>query len=206
MTSSDNPEIETTEKKPPAWLKTATDFGPLLAFFVANWLGGIFWATGVIMVAIGIASAINWFTAGKISPMHIVTLVFVLIFGGLTLWLADETFIKVKVSLVNGLFGTILLAGWLRGKALLKFVMGEFLKLDDAGWMKLSLRWAMLFYGLALLNEIVWRTVSTDTWVTFKVFGLLAITMIFGMAQMPLISKHLVEEEGASASNGENAG
>ena len=187
--------VSQTDKQMPPWMKTATDFGPLLAFFAANWLGGIYWATGILMVAIVIASAISWMMTGKISPMHIVTLVFVLLFGGLTIWLENETFIKVKVSLVNGLFGTILVGGWLMGKSLLKFVMGEFLNLDDAGWRKLSLRWGLMFYGLAVLNEIVWRSVSTDTWVTFKVFGLLAVTMIFGMCQMPLIMRHMVKDE-----------
>ena len=190
-----NDAVESQKGQGPAWLKPLTDFGPLVAFFIANYLGGIFWATGILMVAIAVAAAITWMTSGKVSPMHIVTLVFVLFFGGLTLWLEDETFIKVKVSLVNGLFGSILLGGWLMGKPLLKFVMGEFLNLDDEGWMKLSLRWSMLFFSLAALNEVVWRSVSTDTWVTFKVFGLLAITMIFGMAQMRLISRHLVSED-----------
>ncbi len=183
------------EKQMPPMLKTLMDFGPLAAFFIANWLGGIYWATGVLMVAIAIASAFSWFITRKIAPMLIVTLVFVLIFGGLTLWLEDETFIKVKVSLVNALFGTILLGGLFFGKPLLKFVMGEFINLDEGGWRKLSMRWGIFFFTLAGLNEFVWRSVSTDTWVTFKVFGLLGITMVFGMCQLPLIQKHLVKDE-----------
>ena len=180
-------------------VKMLTDFGPLIAFFVANSMGGIYWATGVLMASIIAASAVSWMLTGKISTMHIVTLGFVLVFGGLTLWLENETFIKVKVSLVNGLFGSILVGGWLMGKSLLKFVMGEFLKLDDEGWRQLSLRWGLMFFGLAALNEAVWRSVSTDTWVTFKVFGLLAVTMVFGMCQMPFIAKHMIEDEEESS-------
>ena len=185
----------TDEKRMPAWAKTLSDFGPLAAFFIANWYGGILVATGVLMATIAVASIVSWVLTHKISPMHVVTLVFVMLFGGLTLWLEDETFIKVKVSLVNSLFGTILVGGWLLGKPLLKFVMGEFLHLDEDGWRKLSLRWGLFFFSLAALNEVVWRSVSTDTWVTFKVFGLLGITMAFGMAQMPLITKHLIKDE-----------
>lgn len=193
-----NQPVATPEKQMPPGLKMLTDFGPLVGFFAANWLGGIYWATGVLMAAIVIASAISWMFTGKISPMHIVTLVFVLVFGGLTIWLENETFIKVKVSLVNALFGSILVGGWFMGKSLLKFVMGEFLNLDAEGWRKLSLRWGLMFFGLAGLNEIVWRSVSTDTWVTFKVFGLLAVTMIFGMCQLPLINKHMIKDDEAA--------
>lgn len=179
----------------PPWAKMVTDFGPLMAFFAANWFGGIYWATGILMVAIVVASAVSWKLTGKISPMHIVTLVFVLIFGALTIYLENETFIKVKVSLVNALFGSILVGGWLMGKSLLKFVMGEALNLDDEGWRKLSLRWGLMFFGLAALNEIVWRSVSTDIWVTFKVFGLLGTTMIFALSQMPLMMRHMIHDE-----------
>lgn len=179
----------------PPLLKSATDFGPLLAFFAANYFGGIYWATGILMVAIVIASAASWLLTRKISPMHIVTLGFVLVFGGLTIYLENETFIKVKVSLVNALFGSILVGGWLMGKPLLKFVMGEALNLDDEGWSKLSLRWGLMFFGLAILNEIVWRSVSTDTWVTFKVFGLIGVTMVFALSQMPLMMRHMISDE-----------
>lgn len=182
------------EKKMPHGIKLLTDFGPLLAFFAANWAGGIYVATGVLMVAIAVAFAITWTMTRKVAPMLVVTLVFVLVFGGLTIWLEDETFIKVKVTLVNGLLGSILLAGLMFGRPLLKSVMGEMVKMDDDGWRKLSLRWGVFFFCLAAINEAVWRSVSTDTWVTFKVFGLLAITMAFGMAQIPLMTKHMIED------------
>ncbi len=183
-----------TEKKMPHGIKLATDFGPLLAFFVANYLWGIYAATGVLMVAIAIAFAITWRMTHKVAPMLVVTLVLVLVFGGLTIYLADDRFIKIKVTLVNGLLGAVLLAGLLFGRSLLKVVMGEMLKMDDEGWRKLSLRWGIFFVCLAGINEIVWRSVSTDTWVTFKVFGLMGLTMAFGMAQIPLMTKHMTEE------------
>ena len=183
------------EKQMPGWIKLLSDFGPLLAFFATNWYAGIIWATGVLMVTITIAAAVSYAMTGKIAPMHIVTLVFVLVFGSLTIWLNDETFIKVKVTLVNCLFGSILIGGWLMGKSLLKYVMGEMLSVDDEGWRKLSFRWGLLFFGLAALNEVVWRSVSTDTWVTFKTFGLMAVTMVFGVCQIRLITKHLIKDE-----------
>ena len=182
------------EKKMPHGIKLATDFGPLLAFFGANWMWGIYTATAVLMVAIAVAFAVTWKMTQKVAPMLVVTLVFVLVFGGLTIWLENDTFIKVKVTLVNALLGSILLVGLLFGRSFLKSVMGEMLKMDDEGWRKLSLRWGLFFFGLAGLNEIVWRSVSTDTWVTFKVFGLMGVTMAFGMAQIPLMTRHMIEE------------
>ncbi len=182
------------EKKMPPGIKMATDFGPLLAFFGANWMWGIYTATAVLMVAIAIAFAVTWKMTHKVAPMLVVTLVFVLVFGGLTIWLENDTFIKVKVTLVNALLGSILLVGLLFGRSFLKSVMGEMLKMDDEGWRKLSLRWGLFFFCLAGLNEIVWRSVSTDTWVTFKVFGLMGVTMAFGMAQIPLMTRHMIEE------------
>ena len=187
------------DRKMPHGIKLATDFGPLLAFFGANWMWGIIVATGVLMVAIAIAFVITWRMTHKVAPMLVVTLVFVMVFGGLTIYLADETFIKVKVTLVNALLGSILLAGLLFGRSFLKSVMGEMLKMDDEGWRKLSLRWGLFFFCLAGLNEAVWRSVSTDTWVTFKVFGLMGITMVFGMAQIPLMTKHMIEEPEADS-------
>jgi intracellular septation protein len=117
------------------------------------------------------------------------------VFGGLTLWLQNETFIKVKVTLINALFGTILLSGLFFGKQLLKLVLGEALKMDDEGWRILTLRWGLFFFALAGLNEIVWRTVSTDLWVNFKVFGILPLTLLFALSQAPLMNRHMIESQ-----------
>jgi len=183
----------------PPLLKLLTEVGPLVAFFVANAWGGIFWATGIYMVAAAAALAVSWAMTRRIAIVPIVTLGFVVAFGGLTLILADEVFIKVKVSIINAMFGAILLAGLMLGRPLLKLALGEALNLDPEGWRKLTIRWALFFFAMAGLNEIVWRTVTTDTWVNFKVFGLLPLTLLFAVAQIRLMQRHMVEERSPSA-------
>jgi intracellular septation protein len=177
----------------PSWARILVEWGPLVAFFIANAKGGIFWGTGVFMVATTIALAVSWTWTRKLAMVPLIGAVFVAIFGGLTLWLQNDTFIKVKVTLVNVLFGTILLTGLVFGKQFLKLILGEALKMDDQGWRLLTLRWGIFFFALALLNEIIWRTVSTDVWVNFKVFGILPITLLFAISQAPLMNRHLIE-------------
>lgn len=177
----------------PSWARILVEWGPLVAFFIANAKGGIFWGTGVFMAATAIALAVSWTWTRKLAMVPLIGAVFVAIFGGLTLWLQNDTFIKVKVTLVNLLLGTILLTGLAFGRQFLKLILGEALKMDDQGWRILTLRWGLFFFALALLNEIVWRTVSTDLWVNFKVFGILPITLLFAISQAPLMSRHLIE-------------
>jgi intracellular septation protein len=187
----------TADAKPremPPLLKLAIEMGPLVAFFAANAWGGIFWATGVYMIAAAIALAISWMLTRRIAIVPIVTLGFVVAFGALTLILADETFIKVKVSIINALFGAILMTGLAMGRPLLKLAFGEAVKLDPEGWRKLTIRWSLFFFAMAGLNEVVWRTVTTDAWVNFKVFGLLPLTVIFALSQVRLMQRHMVEE------------
>jgi intracellular septation protein len=184
---------ERNDNSLPSWARISVEWGPLIAFFIANAKGGIFWGTGVFMAATAIALAVSWTWTRRLALVPLIGAGFVAIFGGLTLWLQDETFIKVKVTLVNLLFGTILLAGLYFGKQFLKLILGEALKMDDEGWRILTLRWGLFFFALALLNEIVWRTVSTDLWVNFKVFGILPITLLFALSQAPLMSRHLIE-------------
>lgn len=178
----------------PPLLKIVVEAGPLVAFFIANAKAGIFWATGIYMIAAAAALAVSWIMTRRLAIVPIVTLAFVIAFGALTLALENETFIKMKVSIVNALFGTILLGGLGFGKSLLKPVFGEAMNLDDDGWRKLTLRWGVFFFAVAALNEVVWRTVSTDMWVNFKVFGILPLTLMFAMAQIPLMQRHMVEE------------
>lgn len=175
-------------------LKFVTEAGPLIAFFIANWQGGIFWATGVFMAATIAALAITWVMTRKIAKVPLAGAVFVAIFGALTLWLQDETFIKVKVTLINALFGAILLGGLYFRRLFLKSVMGEAFKMTNEGWRLLTWRWGLFFFGLAALNELVWRTQDTDIWVNFKVFALLPLTFIFALLQLPLMTRHAVEE------------
>ena len=182
----------------PPVVKILIEAGPLIAFFIANARAGIFWGTGIYMVAAAIALTVAWTMTRRIAIVPVVTLIFVLAFGALTLALHDDTFIKMKVTLINALFGAILAGGLIFGRSLLKPVFGEAMALDDAGWKKLTLRWALFFLCVAGLNEVVWRSVSTDTWVNFKVFGILPLTFAFALAQMPLMQRHAPrKEEGA---------
>jgi intracellular septation protein len=172
-------------------LKIAIELGPLLVFFFANARWGIFVGTAVYMAAAALALAVNWVLTRKIAVMPIVALAFVVAFGALTLLLHDDTFIKLKVTIINGLFGAMLVGGLLAGKPLLKVVLGETIDLDDEGWRILSWRWALFFFAVAVLNEVVWRTMSTDAWVNFKVFGLLPLTFVFALSQGPLMQRHM---------------
>ncbi|RMD96152.1 MAG: septation protein A [Deltaproteobacteria bacterium] len=176
--------------QPTSAAKPVTELGPLLLFFVANKLWGIFVATGVFLVATVVAAAMAKRREGRVPPMMLITLLIVLVFGGLTIWLHDETFIKLKVTILNALFGVVLLFGLLTDRNFLETLMGEALSLTPRGWKLLAMRYTGLFFGLAGLNEIVWRNTTTDTWVDFKVFGLLGITLIFTFLQIPLIQRH----------------
>ncbi len=180
--------------KLPTWVRIAVEWGPLVAFFIANARAGIFWATGIFMAATAIALAVSWVMVRRLATVPLVGAVFVAVFGGLTLWLQNETFIKVKVTLVNLLFGTILLIGVKFNRQFLKMLLGEALSMDDAGWRTLSIRWGIFFFALAGLNEIVWRNFSTDLWVNFKVFGILPLTFLFAIAQAPLMQRHMKSE------------
>ncbi|MCJ8325035.1 MAG: septation protein A [Rhizobiales bacterium] len=178
---------------------------PLAVFFIGNSRAhqffdiekseNIYYATGAFMVTLIAALSIRWVMDRKIAIMPIITLFVVLIFGGLTLYLHDELFIKLKPTIVNVIFGTILLGGLFFKKTLIQYVMGPFLKLDAAGWHKLTVMWGIFFFCLAVVNEIVWRNFSTDTWVDFKVFGIMPITIVFSMASMVFINKHLIVDD-----------
>jgi intracellular septation protein len=171
-------------------LKLLIEGGPLIAFFIANYSGGIFWGTGVFMAAIAIALAVSWMLTRKLAIVPLIGAVFVAVFGALTLWLHDATFIKVKVTLINALFGVILLGGLIYGQLFLKIVMGEAMKLTDEGWRKLTIRWSAFFFFVAALNEFIWRTQAENVWINFKVFGLLPLTLVFAAAQVPLMTRY----------------
>jgi intracellular septation protein len=177
-----------------SWVKHLVDWGPLIAFFVAFKLCGIMQATVVLIVVTVVLTSLGYALTRKIQPMPLVTLVIVCIFGGLTIWLQDETFIKMKPTIILALFAVVLIGGLLIGKPPLKFLMGSALELDDAGWRKLTLRFGLFFLATACINEIVWRTQSTDLWVTFKVFGILGLNLVFMMTQIPLIMRHQVKQ------------
>jgi intracellular septation protein len=185
---------ETSEKpKLNPYLKIALDIGPLLLFFVANSRLGIFGGTAVFMVAVVIALSISYAMTRHWPVMPVVSAVIVLVFGGLTLVLHDETFIKVKPTIIYALFGGALLVGYFFDKPLLEIVFDSVFHITDEGWRKLTLRWAAFFLFLAVLNEVVWRTQSTDFWVSAKLFGFMPLTFIFGALQVPLLMKYAVD-------------
>ncbi|HLA20252.1 MAG TPA: septation protein A [Pseudolabrys sp.] len=171
-------------------LKLALDIGPLVLFFAANAKFGIYVATGAFMVAVLIALAVSYSPTRHIAIMPLVTAVIVLVFGGLTLILHDDLFIKLKPTIIYVLFGGTLLAGLALGKPFLSILFDQMFHLTAEGWRKLTWRWSLFFFALALLNEIVWRTQTTDFWVSFKLFGVVPLTFVFGALQMPLINKY----------------
>ena len=190
-------------------LKLALEIGPLIVFFFANARGAwltttfpvleafgdpIFLATGLFMIATAVALSVSWLLVRSLPIMPLVSGVVVFVFGALTLWLQDDIFIKMKPTIVNTLFGVVLLGGLAFGKSLLGYVFESAFRLDAAGWRKLTLRWGLFFLFLAIVNEIVWRNFSTDAWVAFKVWGIMPITLVFTMTQMPLIMRHSLDE------------
>lgn len=180
--------------------KLAEELGPLAVFFVLNARGAQWFdrpegdslliATAGFMLAIAVALVSTYARGAKPNNMTLASAGFIFVFGGMTLFLQDETFIKMKPTLVYLLFATILGLGLLRGRSYLKNLMGQMLPMDDAGWLTLTQRWTVFFVFLAVLNEAIWRTQSTDIWVNFKVFGFLPLTFVFMMAQMPLLRRH----------------
>ena len=171
-------------------LKLALELGPLVLFFLTNARSDLFTATAVFMVATLVALIASWLLMKRLAILPLVTGVVVLVFGGLTLALHDETFIKIKPTIVNTLFGLVLLGGLFFGKSLLAVVLDAAFELTDEGWRKLTLRWGLFFLFLAVLNEVVWRNFSNDVWVAFKVWGTMPITIVFAMCQVPLMQRY----------------
>ena len=180
-------------------LKLAVEAGPLVVFFVVNSRAGIMTATAAFMAATVVAVALSWSLDRRLPVMPMVSGVFVLGFGGLTLLLADETFIKLKPTIVNLLFAAILLSGQLLDLRLLPRLFGSFFHLTDEGWRRLAWRWCSFFVVLAALNEAVWRTQDTEVWIQFKLFAILPLTLVFSMAQLPLIERYKATGEGDAA-------
>jgi len=199
------------ERKLNPILKLVLEIGPLVLFFLANArgaavaakypavaaLGGsIFFATATFIVATVLALVVSFALTRKLPLMPFVTAIVVVVFGGLTLWLKNDTFIKLKPTIIYLLFGGTLLGGLAFGRSFIGYVFDAVFKLTDEGWRKLTLRWGLFFLALAVLNEIVRHYATTDQWVAFKVFGVLPLTMIFAVAQVGLISRTTIPEEG----------
>jgi intracellular septation protein len=186
MTPSEKPQLNPL-------LKLVLDLGPLMLFFFANARFGIFAASATFMVAVLAALIVSYAITRHLPIMPVVTAFIVLVFGGLTLFLHDATFIKVKPTIIYSLFGAVLLGGLLFNKPLLGVVFDSLFQLTDEGWRKLTWRWMIFFFALAVLNEIVWRNTSTDVWVDFKVFGVVPLTFLFAALQYPLTQKYAAE-------------
>jgi intracellular septation protein len=179
----------------PPLLKLGLEIGPLLIFFGTNAYAGIYNATAAFMVATVFALAGSKILLKRIAPVAIISAGFVIVFGSLTLYLKDDTFIKMKVTVINLLFAAMLGAGLYFGRPLLKFALGEVMHLRDEGWRILTLRWMGFFTGIAVLNEIIWRSTDTNTWIKFKSFGIIPLTFLFMMSQFPLLMKYQLEEK-----------
>ena len=183
--------------------KLATELGPLIVFFVANAKFNLFVATGAFMVAIVAAMIASYVVVRHVPMMAIVTAVIVLMFGTLTLVLHDETFIKIKPTIIYGLFAAILGGGLLFGRSFIAILFNQMFNLTPKGWRILTMRWALFFLAMAVLNEIIWRTQSTDFWVTFKAFGAVPLTMVFAISQMPVIKRYHLEPASLEESEAE---
>jgi len=215
MNTKMNAEMNAIKPQLNPLLKLVLDLGPLVLFFLANSRpalflplvspilpaeiaagerAGIFVATAVFMAAIVVALAITYMLTRHLPVMPLVTAVIVLVFGSLTLVLHDELFIKLKPTIIYVLFGAVLLGGLAFGKTLLGMVFDSVFHLTEEGWRKLTIRWALFFFALAVLNEMVWRTQSTDVWVSFKVFGVVPLTFAFAALQYPLLTKYAAPE------------
>jgi len=187
--------------QPHPLFKLATELGPLLIFFFANAKFNLFVATGAFMVAVVVAMLASYAVTRHIPIMALVTAVIVIVFGTLTLVLHDETFIKVKPTIIYGLFAAVLGGGLLFGRSFIAVLFDQMFNLTPEGWQKLTLRWTLFFAAMALLNEVIWRTQSTDFWVGFKAFGVIPITMVFAMLQMPLVKRYHREPATLEASD-----
>lgn len=191
------------------WVRMAIELGPLVVFFLLNSRAdaifgnaeeqNIFYATGGFMAATAVSLAYSYVKFRKIPTMPLVTGVFVMVFGTLTIWLQDDQFIKVKPTIVNALFASALLGAAAMGKPIMKQLFDGAFNLTDKGWMVLTVRWGLFFVLLGVVNEVVWRNFSTDFWVSFKLFGIMPLTMIFGIAQIPVLTKHAPKAEREAA-------
>ncbi|MEO5805310.1 septation protein A [Devosia sp.] len=205
------PELNWDELRPQL-IKFSLELGPLLVFFLGNLFGErlnksllafagfddpIYPATILFMIAMVAAIALSAIFLRKVAVMPLVTAVIVLIFGGLTIAFHDPMFIKIKPTITNSFFGLVLLGGLLFKQSLLKFVFGDVYKLQPQGWFILTVRWGLFFLLLAVINEVLWRNFSADVWLAFKVWGVMPLTILFSIAQLPVLSKYAPPAEPA---------
>ena len=196
-----------TREEPPAGSRLLIDLGPLLVFFLANFFAPVpgpakvFVATGAFMIAMVAAIIYSQIRFRHVSPLLLFSGVMVVVLGGLTIWLHDETFIKIKPTIYYGIVAALLAAGLATGRPLLKSVLGSaYPGLDPAGWTKLTRNWAIFFAVMAVVNETVWRNSSTDFWIGFKLWGAIPATLLFALANVPMLIRHGLAKDEAAAS------
>ena len=177
--------------------KLLLDLGPLLLFFFANSYGGIYFATGAFMVATVVTLGISYYLIRRFPIMPIVTAVIVMVFGALTLWLHNDTFIKLKPTIIYVMFAVVLLAGLATGRPLFQIVLDGAFHMKEQGWKLLTRNWALFFLVMAAVNEFVWRSFTTDQWVAFKTFGFLPLTLIFAISQAPIMARYAIKDPNA---------
>ena len=188
-------KTETTSKAP-GWANFAIDFGPLLAFFIAYKVSGVFIGTAVFMIAIVAAIIVGLILFRRVSPMLWLSAILILGFGAVTLYLHDPRFIQIKPTVIYTALGVLLLGGVVLGKPLLRPLLGyAFPGLQTPGWLLLSRNWGLYFLALAIANELLRRNLSFDTWLTVKVWGVTGLSLLFGIANMPMLLKHGLEVE-----------
>lgn len=195
----DRPPVDTTIDSAPIalgpqgenWLPMALDFGPLLVFFLATKFIGVLAGTAAFMAAIITAVLVSKLRLGRVSPMLWLSAVLVLFFGGLTLYFHDPKFIQIKATVIYAFFALMLIGGWMGGKPLLRYLLqSAYNGLDEIGWLKLSRNWGLFFAALAVTNEVLRTALSYETWLTLKVWGVTAASMLFAMANVPMLLKH----------------
>ena len=175
-------------------LRPVVEYGPILIFFLAYYMADLFVATASIMIATVFALALSYVFDRHVPIMPLITAGIIGVFGGLTLWLQDETFIKMKPTIIQAIFGAVLISGLIVNRLFLKSLMGAAWQITDEGWKVLTVRFAIFFFFLAALNEVVWRTQSTEVWVNFKVFGLMSLTIIFILTQLSLLKRYSIKD------------
>lgn len=218
MSGNVESKLPQAQHKENVGLKLVLELGPLLVFFFGNLYGEklvkafpplgslgdpIFVATGLFMAATVASLVASKILVGKLPLMPLISGVVVLVFGALSIWLQNELFVKMKPTIINTLFGVILLGGLLFGRSLLGYVFNSAFQLDEEGWNKLTLRWGLFFLFLAVLNEVAWRSLNwyylpdvktaDSMWISFKFWGTMPLTFLFTMSQLPLIMKHSIE-------------
>jgi intracellular septation protein len=192
----------TDNKEMPQGLKLALDFAPLVAFFIAYKIGGVYWATGIIIALTIVSLIIGYVITGKIAKFPLFSGILITVMGGLTLYLQNDMFVKMKPTAANVIFAAILGGGLLSDRMFLKDLLGSAIEMSETAWRTLTWRWVIFFLALAGLNEYVWRTMSEATWVNFKVFGLMGLTMVFALANAPFMAKHMKHEDANPSADG----